>query len=140
MPPQKNKDIIRLQPEPHLYGYSYAQEGDPNEGDQPLFLHPCTQFFTEEEMDTLQALPKEIQATPGRYFISSRQEVDAVRLYVGKCPDGTIQNIKQARCEQRPGQDLQTLCTTPDKLTGKSKLEMLRFHLASAQEQAPAQT
>lgn len=127
-----SRDIIPLKPEPKIAGaYSY-QEGS---SQQPMFLHPCIQFLSEEEVDFIQSLPKELQATPGRYYIKSRNETDVVRLYVGKCPDGTIQNIKQARCEQRPGQDLETICMQPDKLTGQSKVEMIRKHLQAVQEQ-----
>lgn len=129
-------NLIYLKPEPSLrWKYSYASPGD--EGQQPLFMNPCVSFLSEEDVEYINSLPKEQQATPGRYYIKDKNETDVVRLFVDKCPDGTVQNIKQARCEARPGQDLQLLCGSKSPVSGKNMIEMLKTHIDTLKKQQP---
>ena len=132
----KRKGVIPLDPEPCHRWLSYAAPVPQDDGEeqQPLYMNPCLSYLPEEEVEFIRKLPKELQATPGKYFLKDKNEVDVVRFFVDKCPDGTTQNIKQARCEPRPGQDLQQLCGTKSPVSGKSQLEMLQNHLIKVKE------
>ena len=124
--------IIFLEAEPQLSGqfykksYRYAEEDESS----VLFKHPCLSLLTPEVNQFVDRLPNDVRAKPMKYFVSESNEVDTVRLFVRKCPDGTIQNIKQARCEEAPGKSLKAICTAPDPmLGGRNRLDMLTIHI-----------
>ena len=125
--------IIALEPEPNLtIGYtpwSFAEE------DKPMYLNPCLQYLGEEYMDFVNGLDNQTKATPGKYYIPDKDEVDVVQLYVAKCPDGTIQNVKQGRCDERPGQSMEAICNKTNPLTEKSSVEMLKTHIDKIQSE-----
>lgn len=121
--------IVWLDNPPQINGtFAFAEQGS-----KPLYKNPCLTYLGQEANQFVDGLDNKTKATPSRFFIKETQETDEVRLYLNKCPNGTIQNVRQSRCEVRPGVDLKSICTQPNPLTRKSPVEILSIHLKNLQ-------
>ena len=123
-------DIIWLQPIPKTNSMSF-QEGS----DKALYKNPCLMYMGEDINKLVDSLDNQAKATPGKYFIQDTGEDDTVRLFLSKCPDGYEQNVRQSRCELRPGIDGEALCKKIDPLTRRSEIDLLTEHLEKVVQQ-----
>ena len=118
------EDIIWLKPIPLINNMSF-EEG----GEGLLYKHPCLMYMGKEVNQLVDSLDNQKKASPGKYYVKDTEEVETVRLYVDKCPDGWEQNVRQSKCELRRGVDGEALCKRIDPLTRKSKIDLLKEHI-----------